>query len=618
MDIKKYIGEATEYDKKQEVERRKVKSWLKSVSAFANGAGGCLIFGVSDDEQIVGLADAKADAEFVSQKVKERIDPVPQTVMKIEREEGKELLILQVLPGDDTPYYYMGDGVLETFMRIGNESVVADATEHKRLVLRGRNASFDARPSDELLENFSFERLRGRFYAWNNVGFDSRFFRSFGLVDEKGILTNAGLLMADDCRIRQSRVFCTRWNGRTKAGGTIDARDSCEITGSLITLLENTMDFIRRNTRTLWYKEPMQRIEIPEYIERSVMEAVTNSLAHRDYLILGSEVHVDMYDDRLVIYSPGSMPEGHIIQDMNIDCIPSIRRNPVIADIFAQLGYMERKGSGMGKILDPYRAQPFFTERMLPTLYSDRSQFTVTFPNMIKIWQEEHEGAEIHYVENDTQGDTRGTHDVPHGTQNVPHDVPHGTQNVPHSRLRGDDLDEWIAYQLAVHPQMTTEELASLSNLSAKTIKRHIAGMQRLKFVGSGANGYWLVGPKVENPRSKKDNQVSDQAGDQVSGQAGEQVSEQAGEQVSEQVSEQAGEQVRNIVRCIGNSILTMADIQKKLKLASRRYILTDILVPAINQGYVMRAYPDSPRHPKQRYYLSEKGLKLAEKEFSS
>lgn len=612
MDIKKYIGEATEYDKKQEVERRKVKSWLKSVSAFANGAGGCLIFGVSDDDQIVGLADAKADAEFVSQKVKERIDPVPQTVMKIEREEGKELLILQVLPGDDTPYYYMGDGVLETFMRIGNESVVADATEHKRLVLRGRNASFDARPSDELLENFSFERLRGRFYAWNNVGFDSRFFRSFGLVDEKGILTNAGLLMADDCRIRQSRVFCTRWNGRTKAGGTIDARDSCEITGSLITLLENTMDFIRRNTRTLWYKEPMQRIEIPEYIERSVMEAVTNSLAHRDYLILGSEVHVDMYDDRLVVYSPGSMPEGHIIQDMNIDCIPSIRRNPVIADIFAQLGYMERKGSGMGKILDPYRAQPFFTERMLPTLYSDRSQFTVTFPNMIKIWQEEHEGAEIHYLENDTHGDTRGTQNGTQngtrGTRNVPHDFPQGG-------LRGEDLDEWIAYQLAVHPKMTTEELASLSGRGIRTIKRHIAGMQRLKFVGSGTNGYWLVGPKVENPKSKKDNQASGQVSDQAGGQAGEQAGEQVNEQASEQASEQVSEQVRNIVRCIGNSILTMADIQKKLKLASRRYILTDILVPAINQGYVMRAYPDSPRHPKQRYYLSEKGLKLAEKE---
>ena len=596
MDIKKYIGEATEYDKKQEVERRKVKSWLKSVSAFANGTGGCLIFGVSDDDKIVGLADAKADAEFVSQKVKERIDPVPQTVLKIEREEGKDLLILQVMPGDDTPYYYMGDGVLETFMRIGNESVVADATEHKRLVLRGHNATFDARPSDELFENFSFERLRGRFYAWNNVGFDSRFFRSFGLVDEKGILTNAGMLMADDCRIRQSRVFCTRWNGRTKAGGSIDARDSCEITGSLITLLENTMDFIRRNTRTLWYKEPMQRIEIPEYIERSVMEAVTNSLAHRDYLIMGSEVHVDMYDDRLVIYSPGSMPEGHIIQNMNIECIPSIRRNPVIADIFAQLGYMERKGSGMGKILDPYKAQPFFTERMLPTLYSDRSQFTVTFPNMIKIWQEEHEGAEVHYVENDTHG----THNVPHGTQNVPH-------GVPHRSLRGDDLDEWIAYQLAVHPKMTTEELASLSSLSAKTIKRHIAGMQRLKFVGSGANGYWLVGPKVEKPKPKKGGQAGGQAGGQVSGQ----VSGQVGGQAGGQATVLFNEPIQKLIDLIGIQYLSIFEIQKAANIASRRYVREKMLVPAIGQGLVLLEYPDSPRHPRQRYYLSDKGLKI-------
>ena len=58
----------------------------------------------------------------------------------------------------------------------------------------------------------------------------------------------------------------------------------------------------------------MQRIEIPEHIERSVMEVITNALAHRDYLIQGSEVHVDMFDDRMEIYSPGAMPEGRLIQ----------------------------------------------------------------------------------------------------------------------------------------------------------------------------------------------------------------------------------------------------------------------------------------------------------------
>ena len=46
---------------------------------------------------------------------------------------------------------------------------------------------------------------------------------------------------------------------------------------------------------------------------------------------------------------------------LDTEGIPSVRRNPVIADIFAQLGYMERKGSGMGKII--IRLKPFPTLR---------------------------------------------------------------------------------------------------------------------------------------------------------------------------------------------------------------------------------------------------------------
>ena len=435
MDIAKYIGETTEYDKKQEVERRKVKSWLKSVSAFANGGGGCLLFGIADDDTIIGLTDAKTD------------------------------------------------------VRIGNESVVADSTEHKRLVLRGRNSSFDARPSDEMFEDYAFSKLRSRYYAWNGLSFDNKLYRSFGLVDNKGILTYAGLLMADECPLRQSRVFCTRWNGKTKAGGSLDALDSAEITGGLVTLLEDTMSFIRRNNRTLWYKEPMQRIEIPQYMERCVMEVVVNALAHRDYLIQGSEVHVDMYDDRMVIYSPGSMPEGRLIQTMNLEDIPSVRRNPVIADIFAQLGYMERKGSGMGKIINPIKALPYFEEKMLPTFFSDRAHFTVTFPNMILAWQETHPNIEVNFVEN--EGDTQ---DVPQGdTQGVPQGVP---QDVPQDVPQGDDLDKWIEYQVAVYPKITTEELALQIGVTSKTIKRRIAKMPHIVFVGSGYSGHWEVKPK--------------------------------------------------------------------------------------------------------------------------
>ena len=54
----------------------------------------------------------------------------------------------------------------------------------------------------------------------------------------------------------------------------------------------------------------------------------------------GSEVHIDIYDDRMEIYSPGGMPDGSIIQDRDPLTVPSTRRNPVLADIFNRLGYM--------------------------------------------------------------------------------------------------------------------------------------------------------------------------------------------------------------------------------------------------------------------------------------
>lgn len=70
MDIRDLIGEATEYDKKQSLEVKKPKSWLKNVSAFANTFGGKIIFGVRDDDVIIGLENAREDAEIISETIK--------------------------------------------------------------------------------------------------------------------------------------------------------------------------------------------------------------------------------------------------------------------------------------------------------------------------------------------------------------------------------------------------------------------------------------------------------------------------------------------------------------------------------------------------------------------
>lgn len=106
LDIKKLIGEATEYDKKLALEERKPKSWCKSVSAFANTFGGALIFGVSDEGEIIGLDDAQSAAEKISEIIKSRLNPIPGFKLRFHREDGKVLVILDIYKGEETPYYY--------------------------------------------------------------------------------------------------------------------------------------------------------------------------------------------------------------------------------------------------------------------------------------------------------------------------------------------------------------------------------------------------------------------------------------------------------------------------------------------------------------------------------
>ena len=232
------------------------------------------------------------------------------------------------------------------------------------------------------MEDYAFSKLRERYKKWTGNSFDNKDLVSFGLADEGGFLTNAGALIADESPIRWSRLFCTRWNGLDKSGGTMDALDDAEYSGSVLSLIENGEAFIKRNARMMWRKTPNSREELPEYVERSYHEALVNALAHRDYLVYGSEVHIDIYDDRLEIYSPGGMPDGSIIQDRDPLTVPSTRRNPVLADVFNRLGYMERKGSGFGKILNGYKVQVNYTEDKRPTFRFDRYQFTVIMPNL--------------------------------------------------------------------------------------------------------------------------------------------------------------------------------------------------------------------------------------------
>ena len=179
-----------------------------------------------------------------------------------------------------------------------------------------------------------------------------------------------------------------------------------------------------------------------------------NALVHRDYMIQGSEIHVDMYDDRLEIVSPGGMPDGKRIQDLNIDDIPSIRRNPVICDIFSRLKLMERRGSGLRKIIDEY------PDDTAPSFRSTEQSFVVTLKNLN-----------------------------------------YSATSSPHGGDVGDDNGEEnnadkILNAISIEPKASQKRLSEVTGLSTRTISRVIRSLRDngvIRRVGSDRQGYWEI-----------------------------------------------------------------------------------------------------------------------------
>lgn len=474
MNLKDYLGETNIYDKKEKLERNKPKSWLKSVSAFANGRGGKLIFGVKEDNTILGLSDYQEVSENISEIIKIKMDPNPEFDMEIKELDGKVILILSVFAGKNTPYFVVDGGSRTAHKRVGNQSVPANRIDLFNLSLKGEHISYDSLQSKKKLEDVSFKELKIEYKERTGKDFEEKDLKSFGLVNNEGNLTIAGALFADNYQVYQSRVFCTRWNGLTKANGRMDALDDAEFGGNIIYLLKASLDFVKRNSKKMWKKGPVYRIEYPEYPERAVQEALVNALIHRDYSVIGSEVHVDIYDDRLEIYSPGGMYDGTFIQDINPLDVSSSRRNPIIADVFARMDLMERRGSGLRKIIGAYEAEENYKDELKPEFKSTESSFTTILKNLNYDTQ--------NVTQND--GQSEGQNEGENEGQN------------DGKKLKPKDRRNKIVKLMKENSNITTIELSHILLVSVSTIERDLKILtdeKTIEYIGSAKDGYWKV-----------------------------------------------------------------------------------------------------------------------------
>lgn len=445
------ISECTAYDFKLKLEEKKPKSWLKSVCAFANGLGGSLFFGIDNTGEVKGLENVQQVCESISLKIRDYLDPLPNVEMIPRGIGGLDILQLKVNPGSYTPYYYVGDGQRIAFVRVGDESLPATAENMMQLVLKGSNKTFDSLPTDYKAEDYSFTILTNAFKTRISQEWNKKYLLSFGLVTNHGMLTNAGALFADDCPLWQSRLYCTRWDGISKG----DAINDAEFTGNVLMLLREAMNFVKSNTKKGWSKLPDGRKNNPEYAERAVLEAMVNHFIHRDYTVVGSEVHIDIYDDRLVVTSPGGMYNGMLIQELDIADVSSERRNPILANVMAQLDYMEKRGSGLTRICNETKALDGYKDELKPTFKSTPTQFQT-----------------IIYASADTKndGDLSGT--------------------------KFTERQQKMLHMMKAIPTISAKAMSETLSVSSRTIERDISTLKKMGVLvrqGKDNDGAWVI-----------------------------------------------------------------------------------------------------------------------------
>ena len=510
-----FVAECSTYDFKQELDRKKKGSWLKAVSAFANTNGGSLYFGVDNDGEVVGLADAQSDAEFISEAVNTYLDPIPVFSINPQKSNtGKLFLDLTVSAGRQTPYYLNIDGRKMAYVRSGNESIPATSHQLFNLVLKGSNMSWDSLVTTVERSQHTFTFIEREFNERSGARWEDSLLQSFGLVTEDGFLTNAGLLFADACPIKQSRVFCTRWAGLEK-GDTIN---DAEFYGNILMNLRDCKAFIKANTAVPWFKLPDYRLNLPEYSERAIEEMCVNHLIHRDYTELGAEVAINVYDDRIETTSPGGIKESSALERVDPSATVSYRRNPIIAEVFSQLKYMEKRGSGLRKIIEATSILPTYKKDKIPFFRSSRIFFFTTIPNvnygMDRAALESFAESKRPEPEFRPEDEIILTKKCPINQKNAQKNQPEYLKNTqkdyPENQvITQKDYPEIqtgrkticktaqeIVDLLVSDSRLTRADLARRIGKTEDTVKHHLKALQSkgiIQRVGSDRSGYWKV-----------------------------------------------------------------------------------------------------------------------------
>ncbi|EET61429.1 divergent AAA domain protein [Marvinbryantia formatexigens DSM 14469] len=340
----------------------------KEIIAFANCDGGKLYIGIRDDGTVAGLDDPDGVSLQISNMVRDAIKPDVTMFLhyKTIEEDGKEIVAVEVQRGTDRPYYIAKKGMRPegVYVRQGYSSVPATDTAIRRMIKETDGDRFEAMRC--LNQELTFEAAKKEF-ALRKVEFGLQQMRTLKLIDHDNLYTNLGLLLSEQC-VHTIKVAVFQGTDQTIF------KDRREFAGSLMQQMNEVYDYIDFRNQTRATIEKLYRIDVRDYPEIAVREALLNLLVHRDYSFSASSL-ISIYADRIEFVSIGGLMPGIDLEDIMVGI--SVCRNQDLANVFYRLHLIEAYGTGMGKIMRAYK-----DVEEKPSIETTKNAFKIILPNI--------------------------------------------------------------------------------------------------------------------------------------------------------------------------------------------------------------------------------------------
>lgn len=361
-------GESRNVEFKECLPEKSIK-YMKSVVAFANGRGGRIIFGVQDDTlEIVGINKDEVfqTMDMITNAISDSCEPMIIPDITLQEVEGKTLIVVEILPGKQCPYYIKSKGMKEgTYIRSDRTTRVADDFILQDLILEGRNSSFDQLPArgEKVTEEevFSLCKTMTKYAMRRCVSEEEkkmiRPLTKNQLISWKLLIEKDGELLPSNgfCLLAgktlpdvMSGIQCGVFKGTTRAIFV----NNQKFEGSLMEQIDLAYEFVLRMIRVGAKIDGVVRQDIYEFPISTIREMICNAICHRNFLE-PSYVQVALYDDRLEVTSPGMLSRDITIERMKEGY--SKIQNRGIARAFEYMKIIEGWGSGIPRMIQECR-----------------------------------------------------------------------------------------------------------------------------------------------------------------------------------------------------------------------------------------------------------------------